>query len=37
MQWHDAVADSNRGILRNSRCPVLFVKPGTGEEHYRAL
>jgi len=37
MQWHDAVADSNREILRNSRCPVLFVKPGTGEEHYRAL
>lgn len=37
MQSRDAVADANREILRNARCPVLFIKPGTGEELYKAL
>ena len=25
--YRDAIADSNREILKNARCPVLFVKP----------
>ncbi|MCE1195129.1 universal stress protein [bacterium] len=37
MQSRDTLADANREILRNARCPVLFVKPGMGEEAYRLL
>jgi nucleotide-binding universal stress UspA family protein len=37
MQSRDAIADTNREIVRNARCPVLFIKPGTGEELYRTL
>lgn len=37
MQSRDAVANANREILRNARCPVLFIKPGTGEDLYKAL
>jgi len=37
MQSRDAVADANREILRNARCPVIFIKPGMGDAYYRAL
>lgn len=37
MQNRDAIADANREIAKNARCPVLFVKPGIGEELYKAL
>ncbi|MHB9151039.1 MAG: universal stress protein [Spirochaetales bacterium] len=37
MQSRDAVADANREILRNARCPVIFIKPGTGEDLYKTL
>jgi nucleotide-binding universal stress UspA family protein len=37
MQFRDTLADANREILRNSRCPVIFVKPGQGEEAYRSI
>jgi hypothetical protein len=37
MQFRDTIADANREILRNARCPVIFVKPGQGEDAYRSL
>jgi len=37
MQSRDAIADANREIVRNSRCPVIFIKPGTGEDLYRSI
>lgn len=37
MQSRDAIADANREIARNARCPVIFIKPGTGEELYRTI
>jgi len=37
MQFRDTIADAIREILRNARCPVIFVKPGQGEDAYRSL
>jgi nucleotide-binding universal stress UspA family protein len=37
IQYRDAITESYREILRNSRCPVIFVKTGMGEELYKAL
>lgn len=36
-QYKDAVAEANREILKHARCPVVFVKPGIGEDLYRSL
>jgi len=37
MQSRDTLADANREILRNARCPVIFVKPGQEEQRYKHL
>jgi len=36
-QYKDVVFEANREILKHARCPVVFVKPGTGEELYRTI
>jgi nucleotide-binding universal stress UspA family protein len=35
--YRDAIAESNREILKNARCPVIFVKPPLGEDLYRSM
>jgi nucleotide-binding universal stress UspA family protein len=35
--YRDAIADSNHEVLKNARCPVLFVKPPLGEEFYKSM
>jgi len=35
--YREAIADYNREILKNARCPVIFVKPPLGEELYRSM
>ena len=35
--YRDVIADANREVIRNSRCPVLFIKPPMGDEIYRSL
>lgn len=35
--YRDAIADAYREILKNARCPVLFVKPPMGEELFRSM
>ena len=36
-QYKDVVFEANREILKHARCPVVFVKPGMGEDLYRSL
>jgi len=36
-QYKDVVSEANREILKHARCPVVFVKPGIGEELYGSL
>ncbi|MCX7026275.1 MAG: universal stress protein [Spirochaetes bacterium] len=36
-QYKDVVLEANREILKHARCPVVFVKPGMGEDLYRSL
>ncbi|MEN6500664.1 MAG: universal stress protein [Rectinema sp.] len=35
--YRDAIADANREILKNARCPVLFVKPPLGDDLYKSI
>lgn len=35
--YRDAICDANIEILKHSRCPVLFIKPGEGKEQYQAI
>jgi nucleotide-binding universal stress UspA family protein len=35
--YRDAISDSNREILKNARCPVLFVKPPLGDDLYKSI
>ncbi len=37
IQYRDAITDANREILKNARCPVVFIKSGMGEELYSGL
>ena len=36
-QYKDVVFEANREILKHARCPVVFIKPGMGEDLYRSL
>jgi nucleotide-binding universal stress UspA family protein len=36
-QYKDVLAEANREILKHARCPVVFIKPGMGENLYRSL
>jgi len=35
--YRDAIADANREVVINARCPVLFVKPPVGDELYKSI
>jgi len=35
--YRDAIFDSYREILKNARCPVIFVKPPVGDELFKTL
>jgi len=35
--YRDAIADSNHEVLKNARCPVLFVKPPIGDDLYKSI
>lgn len=35
--YRDAIADSNHEVLKNARCPVLFVKPPIGDDIYKSI
>ncbi len=35
--YRDAIADANHEVLKNARCPVLFVKPPLSDEYYKTL
>jgi len=37
VMYRDAIADSNHEVLKNARCPVLFVKPPIGDDLYKSI